>query len=101
MQPLGYRLDDDVVGGGEALATRELLAVVDDVHAEVDLVGDAGEVPADVAGADDVQARGRLERVDVDVHLPAADEAVLLREVVVQLEVQERLAARRRALRAP
>ena len=32
--------------------------------------------------------------IDVDVHLPSADEAVLLREVVVQLEVQKRLAAR-------
>ena len=81
---------------GKALAVRELLAVVDDVHAEVDLVGDAGEVPADVAGADDVEARRRLERIDVDVHLPSADEAVLLREVVVQLEVHEGLAARLR-----
>ena len=42
MQPLGDRLDDDFFGGGEALATRELLAVVDDVHAEVDLVGERG-----------------------------------------------------------
>ena len=54
-----------------------------------------------MAGADDVEARRGLERIDVDVHLPSADEAVLLREVVVQLEVQERLAARLRAPRAP
>ena len=46
-----------------------------------------------MAGADDVQARRRLERIDVDVHLPSTDEAVLLREVVVQLEVHEHLTA--------
>ena len=34
MQPLGDRLDDDLVGAGEALAVGELLAVVDDVDAE-------------------------------------------------------------------
>ena len=101
MQPVGDRLDDDLVGAGKALAVREFLAVVDDVHAEVDLVGEAREVPADVTGADDVQARRGLERIDVDVHLPSADEAVLLREVVVELEVHERLAARVERLRAP
>ena len=37
MQPLGKRLDDDVFGGGKALAIGELLAVVDDVDPEVDL----------------------------------------------------------------
>ena len=42
MQPLGDRLDDDLFGGGEALAVRELLAVVDDVDAEADLVGERG-----------------------------------------------------------
>ena len=53
----------------------------------------SAEVPADVAGADDVELRGRRERIDVDVHLSAADEAVLLREVVVQLVVEQRAAA--------
>ena len=78
---------------GKALAAGELLAVVDDVHAEVDVGGGAGEMPADMAGADDVEARRGLEWIDVDVHLPSADEAVLLREVVVQFEVEEHLAA--------
>ena len=51
------------------------------------------DVPADVAGADDVEMRGRRERVDVDVHLAAADEAVLLGEVVVEVVVEQRAAA--------
>ena len=37
-----------------------------------------------------------VERIDVDVHLPSTDEAVLLREVVVELEVHEHLTAGRR-----
>ena len=94
MQPVGDGLDDDVVGAGKALAVREFFAVVDDVHAKVNRVGEAGEVPPDVTGADDVQARRGLERIDVDVHLSSADEAVLLREVVVELEVHEHLSAR-------
>ena len=52
-------------------------------------------MPADVAGADDVEMRGGCERIDVDVHLPAADEAVLLREVVVEVVVEQRAAAGR------
>ena len=47
--------DDDFGGVRKPLAVRELLAIVDDVHAEADLVRQAGEVEADVAGADDVQ----------------------------------------------
>ena len=94
MQPVGDGLDDDVVGAGKALAVSEFFAVVDDVHAKVNRVGEAGEVPPDVTGADDVQARRGLERIDVDVHLSSADEAVLLREVVVELEVHEHLSAR-------
>ena len=80
---------DDLGRGGEALAVRELLAVVDDVDAEADFVREPREVEADVAGADDVQLGRRLDRLDVDVHLPAADEAGLLREVVGQLVVHE------------
>ena len=44
---------------------------------------------ADVAGADDVEVRSGQERIDVDVHPAAADQAVLLREVVVQLVVDD------------
>ena len=60
---------------GNRSRVRELLAVVDDVHAEADFVGDPREVEADVAGADDVELGRRLDRLDVDVHLSAADRA--------------------------
>ena len=52
------------------------------------------EMPADVAGADDVEPRRGRERIDVDVHLSTADEAVLLGEIVVELVVEQRLTAR-------
>ena len=48
------------------------------------------EMPADVAGADDVEVRRGRERIDVHVHLASADQPVLLREVVVQLVVEQR-----------
>ena len=54
-----------------------------------DLVRQAREVEPDVAGADDVQLGRRLDRLDVDVHLPAADEPGLLREIVRQLVVHQ------------
>ena len=57
-------------------------------------------MPADVAGADDVEARRGRERIDVDVHLPSADQAVLLREVVVEIVVEERPGRWRCASRA-
>ena len=74
---------------GKPLAVGELLAIVHDVHAEADLVRQPREMEADVAGADDVQLGRRLDRLDVDVHLPAADEPGLLREIVGQLVVHE------------
>ena len=77
----------------KALATREFLPVVHHVHAEVDLAGGSGELPADMSGADDVQPGGGLQWIDMDIHLSAADEAVLLCEVVVQFEVEEHLPA--------
>ena len=80
---------DDLGRVGKALGVRELLAIVDDVDAEADFVRQPREVEADVAGADDVQLGRRLDRLDVDVHLSAADEAGLLREVVGQLVVHE------------
>ena len=43
------------VAGGEALAVRELLAIVDDVHAKADFLREPREMGADVTGADDVQ----------------------------------------------
>ena len=79
----------DFRGVREALAVGELLAVVHDVDAEADLVGEPREVKPDMAGADDVELGRRLDRLDVDVHLPAADEPGLLREVVGQLVVHE------------
>ena len=87
-------VDDDLRGGREALGVRELLAVVDDVDAEADLVREPRQMEADVAGADDVQLGRRLDRLDVDVHLAAADQPGLLREVVVELVVHELRLAR-------
>ena len=43
-----------------------------------------------MAGADDVEPRRGFERIDVDVHLPSADQPVLLGEVVVELVVEQR-----------
>ena len=79
---------------GKRSRVRELLAIVDDVDAEADFLREPREVEADVAGADDVELGRRLDRLDVDVHLPAADEAGLLREVVGQLVVHELRRAR-------
>jgi hypothetical protein len=79
---------------GEALGVGELLAVVDDDDPEARFGGRPREMPADVAGADDVERGCRFEGIDVDVHAAAADEAVLLREIVVQLVVEQGLAAR-------
>ena len=58
-------------------------------------MGEPGQVPADVARADDVEVRRWRERIDVDVHLSTADQAVLLREVVVEVVVEQRAAAGR------
>src|SRR5439155_20291789 len=87
--PRGDVVDDHFRGRREALGVRELLAVVDDMNAESDFVRDAREVESDMAAADDVQLRRRLDRLDVDVHLSAADETSLLREVVRQLVVHD------------
>jgi hypothetical protein len=95
VQPLGDRFDDDRVGIRESLAVGELLSIVDDVEAEARVDGDAAELPADVPGANHIEARRRRERVHVHVHLSPADEAILLREIVVQLVVEEGLASRR------
>ena len=62
-------LGHDLGRGRKPLAVRELLAIVHDVDAEADFVGQAREVKADVAGADDVELGRRLDRLDVDVHL--------------------------------
>ena len=87
--PCGNVVDDDFLGGREALRVGELLAIVHDPHAEPDFVRSPREVEPDVARADDVQIRRRLDRLDVDVHLPAADQPRLLREIVGQLVVQQ------------
>ena len=86
---------------GKRSRVGELLAIVDDVDAEADLVRQAREVEADVAGADDVELGRRLDRLDVDVHLSAADEPGLLREVVRQLVVDELRACDGRSPRGP
>ena len=89
MEPLGNRVDDHFLGVGEALRVRELLAVVEHVRAESDRVRETRQVIADMAGADDIQARRRFERFNVDLHLPAADQSVFLREVIVEVVLHE------------
>ena len=104
--PGGDIVDDDLRGVREPLGIGELLAVVHHVDAEADLFRDSREVKADVAGADDVELGRWFNRLDVDVHLAAADQAGLLREVVGELVVDEaaglrglRIASRRLAER--
>src|SRR5207237_2863985 len=87
-------VDDDLDRRGEALAVRELLTIVDHVHPEPDVAREPREVEADVPRADDVQLRRRLDRLDVHVHLPAADEPRFLREVVGELVVEQLRLAR-------
>ena len=102
MQPLGNRFDDHFLGVGKALRVRELLAVVEHVRAEADRVRETRQVIADVPGADDVQPRRRFERLDVDLHLAAADQPVFLREIVVEVVLHQlRLARLNRLFRLP
>ena len=54
-----------------------------------------------MAGADDVQLGRGLDRLDVDVHLPAADEPGLLREVVRRARSAPAAARGWRSPRAP
>ena len=64
------------------------------MDAEAGVRRDLAELTADVAGADDVEVGRWRQRLDVHVHLSATDQAVLLREVVVELVVEERRAPR-------
>ena len=89
LHPRGDVVGDDLRRIRKALGVRELLAIVDDMDPEADFVGEPRQVEADVPGADDVQLGRRLDRLDVDVHLSAADEAGLLGEIVGQLVVDE------------
>src|SRR5262245_32291357 len=79
---------------GEPAGVGELLAIVDDVHAEAGIRGSAGQMQTDVPAAYHVEARCGSERIDVHIHLSTANEAVFLREVVVQLVVEHRRASR-------
>ena len=95
-------VDNDLIGLRESFAIGELLAVVDHVDAEAHLVRQPREMEADMAGADDVQLGRRLDRLDIDVHLSAADEPGLLGEIVRELVVDQlRAAAEDRFARLP
>ena len=95
MQPFGNRLDDDLVSLRESLAFANFSRSSTTWTRKPAVDRRVRQVPADVAGADDVEARRGREGIDVDVHLTAADETVLLREIVVQFVVEERLPAGR------
>ncbi len=95
-------IDDDVDAFAEALGVGELLAIVHDVDPEAGVVRHLGDEVADVPGAEDVDLRRCLDRLDEDFHLAAADEPGLLREVVVQLVLHaERAACQDRLARLP
>jgi hypothetical protein len=64
------------------------------MYAEAGFVRHAGEAGADMTGAEDVEVGRRFDRLDEDLHLAAADETRLLREVVREL-VLHRLRAPR------
>ena len=101
VQPLRDGLDDDL-GARKAIGVGELVAIVDDVDVEAGVGRDFGQVPADMPGPDDVQPRRGRKGIDVHVHTPAADQAVLLGEVIVELVVDERgLSGRDRLARFP
>ena len=84
----------DVDALAEPLGVGELFAVVDDVHAEADVVRHLRHPVADVAGAEDVDIRRRLDGLDEDLHLAAAYQTGLLREVVVELVLHVQRPAR-------
>ena len=72
------------------------------MDSEPDLVRKPGEMEPDMTRADHVQLRRRFDWLDVDVHLPAADQPRFLREVVGQLVVHDLgPAARNRLTRLP
>ena len=79
----------DFLGVGEALLVGELFPVVEHVRAKTDRVRETAEVVTDMACADHIQARRRFERLDVDLHLSAAHQAILLGEVVVQVVLDQ------------
>jgi hypothetical protein len=59
------------------------------VQVKPGISGDLAEVKADVARSDDVEVRGWEEWIDMDIHPSTANQAVLLREVVIQLVVDD------------
>src|SRR4051794_37042525 len=92
LRPLepGRDIFGDHLGGvREALTAGKLLAVVDDVNLEANLLRHYRKLVTDVAGADDVELGRWFDRLDVDAHLASADQSRLLREVIVQLVVHE------------
>src|SRR5947207_2214463 len=63
LDPAGDVVHDDLLGIGEALSVRELLAVVDDVDPEAEPGSQASELVADVSRAKDVERRRRVDRL--------------------------------------
>src|SRR5262245_51936977 len=74
VQPVGNRIDGDLVGLGKSLGVGELLAVIENVDAKAGGTRDLRELMADVAGANDIELRGRFNGLDVDGHLSPANE---------------------------
>ena len=87
-------LDDHVDALAESLGVGELLTVVDHVHPEPDVVRHPRDPVADVSGPEDVHIGRCFDGLDEDLHLSAAHEAGLLREVVVELVLHVQRPAR-------
>ena len=76
------------VGFGKALAAGESLAVVDHHGGEARQGGHLGQALRNVAGAENEGARHGQHRLDENVQLAAADQAVVVSRVLAQVERQ-------------
>ena len=86
----------------EPLGIGELLPVIDNMEPKSRSRSNLSQMLRHVAGADEVELRRCLERVDVDLHLASANESRLLRKVVVQFVPRnQRLARLERLPRLP
>ena len=83
-----YSSGIDFGGLGEALAVGEVFAVIDDGGGESGQGGDLRDALRDVAGAKDERAGHGQDRLDEDIQLAAADQAVVVGRILPQIEAE-------------